>query len=46
MISLTITSIEPLLEKIKQTDFHLAAEIELHALKEANKEAKQNRAGY
>ena len=30
-----ILSIKPLLEKIKQTDFRLSAEIELHALKEA-----------
>ena len=31
-----IPSIKPLLEKIKKTDFHLSAEIELLALKEAN----------
>jgi predicted nucleic acid-binding protein len=31
-----IPSIKPLLEKIKQTDFRLSAEIELQALKEAN----------
>jgi hypothetical protein len=31
-----IPSIKPLLEKIKQTDFRLSAEIELLALKEAN----------
>ena len=31
-----IPSIKPLLEKIKQTDFHLPADIELQALKEAN----------
>jgi len=31
----TIPSIKPLLEKIKQTDFRLSAEIELQALKEA-----------
>ena len=30
-----ILSIKPLLEKIKQTDFRLSAEIELQALKEA-----------
>jgi predicted nucleic acid-binding protein len=30
-----IPSIKPLLEKIKQTDFRLSAEIELQALKEA-----------
>lgn len=32
----TIPSIKPLLEKIKQTDFRLSAEIELQALTEAN----------
>ncbi len=32
----TIPSIKPLLEKIKQTDFRLSAEIELQALKEAS----------
>ena len=31
-----ISSIKPLLEKIKQTDFRLSPEIELQALKEAN----------
>jgi predicted nucleic acid-binding protein len=31
-----IPSIRPLLEKIKQTDFRLSADIELQALKEAN----------
>ena len=31
-----IPSIKPLLEKIKQTDFRLSAEIEIQALKEAN----------
>ncbi len=31
-----IPSIKPLLEKIKQTDFRLSADIELQALKEAN----------
>ncbi len=31
-----IASIKPLLQKIKQTDFRLSAEIELLALKEAN----------
>ena len=31
-----IPSIKPLLQKIKQTDFRLSAEIELNALKEAN----------
>jgi hypothetical protein len=31
-----IPSIKPILEKIKQTDFRLSAEIELQALKEAN----------
>ena len=31
-----IPSIKPLIEKIKQTDFRLSAEIELLALKEAN----------
>jgi len=31
-----IPSIKPLLQKIKQTDFRLSAEIELLALKEAN----------
>ena len=31
-----IPSVKPLLEKIKQTDFRLSAEIELQALKEAN----------
>lgn len=31
-----IPSIKPVLEKIKQTDFRLSAEIELLALKEAN----------
>ena len=31
-----IPSIKPLLEKIKQTDFRLSAELELQALKEAN----------
>ena len=31
-----IPSIKPLLEKIKQTDFRLPADIELQALKEAN----------
>jgi predicted nucleic acid-binding protein len=31
-----IPFIKPLLEKIKQTDFRLSAEIELQALKEAN----------
>ena len=30
-----IPSIKPLLEKIKQTDFRISAEIELQALKEA-----------
>ncbi len=30
-----ITSIKPVLEKIKQTDFRLSADIELQALKEA-----------
>jgi predicted nucleic acid-binding protein len=32
----TIPSVKPLLEKIKQTDFRLSAEIEAQALKEAN----------
>jgi predicted nucleic acid-binding protein len=32
-----IPSVKPLLEKIKQTDFRLSAEIETQALKEANK---------
>lgn len=32
----TIPSVKPLLEKIKQTDFRLSAEIEARALKEAN----------
>jgi predicted nucleic acid-binding protein len=31
-----ISSIEPLLEKLKQTDFRLSADIEMQALKEAN----------
>jgi predicted nucleic acid-binding protein len=31
-----IPLIKPLLEKIKQTDFHLSTDIELQALKEAN----------
>jgi predicted nucleic acid-binding protein len=31
-----IPSIKPLLEKIKQTDFHLSIDIELQALREAN----------
>ncbi len=31
-----IPSIKPILEKIKQTDFRLSADIELQALKEAN----------
>ncbi len=31
-----IPAIKPLLEKIKQTDFRLSADIELQALKEAN----------
>ena len=32
----TIPSVKPLLEKIKQTDFRMSAEIEAQALKEAN----------
>ena len=32
----TIPSVKPLLEKIKQTNFRLSAEIEAQALKEAN----------
>ncbi len=32
----TISSIKPILEKIKQTDFRLSAEIETQALKEAD----------
>ena len=31
-----IPSIKPFIEKIKQTDFRLSAEVELQALKEAN----------
>ena len=32
----TISSIKPILEKIKQTDFRLSGEIETQALKEAD----------
>ena len=31
-----IPSIEPILEKIKQTDFRISVEIEIQALKQAN----------